>query len=156
MYARKWPLPLCVLCVPCFACFSALPSAELEFVELLRSPGIDSQPGDTVWKPYLMFLPDSYIGWQNRSLESNPGLLKRLQIRAQVPLIVFHLVVSIVQCLFEGKVIASSACFSPLSKIGSESYPQNDFPHWARICKRSRTPGIDSASLCSLAGRYVN
>ncbi len=25
---------------------------------------------------------------------------------------------------------------------------------WARICKRLRSPGIDSASLCSLAGRY--
>jgi hypothetical protein len=25
----------------------------------------------------------------------------------------------------------------------------------ARICKRLRSPGIDSANLCSLAGRYV-
>ncbi len=27
--------------------------------------------------------------------------------------------------------------------------------HWARICKCLRSPGIDFASLCSLAGRYV-
>ncbi len=41
-------------------------SSKLEFVHLLRSPGIDSQPGGI------------------DSLESIPGLLKRLQIRALI------------------------------------------------------------------------
>ncbi len=26
---------------------------------------------------------------------------------------------------------------------------------WARICKRLRSPEIDSATLCTLAGRYI-
>ncbi len=42
---------------------------EPDFVNLSRSPGIDSQP--------------DYIGLLNRSLESILGLLKRLLIRAQ-------------------------------------------------------------------------
>jgi hypothetical protein len=51
-----------------------------EFVNLLRSPGIDSQPGGPVRQPYLTYRPA-----QLHSLaESIPGLLTRLQIRAQV------------------------------------------------------------------------
>jgi hypothetical protein len=34
------------------------PQAELVFVDLLRSPGIDSQPGGTVRQPYLSYRPD--------------------------------------------------------------------------------------------------
>jgi hypothetical protein len=60
------------------------------------------------------------------SLKSIPGLLKHLQIRAQVHLIVFHLIVSIAHCLLKARV-ASSSCFSPLSKIGYGSCT-NDIP----------------------------
>jgi hypothetical protein len=127
MYAREWPLPLYVLCVPWFACFSALPSPELEFLELLRSPGIDSQPGEPVWKHYLMNRPAWLQSSRNRSLESNPGLLKRLQIRAQIHHIVFHLVVSIVRCLFEGKVSLFFLLFtSQQNRI--RILPTNDIP----------------------------
>jgi hypothetical protein len=42
---------------------------ELEFVNLLRSPWIDSQPGWSVRQPYLTYRPPrSYIGWRNRYL----------------------------------------------------------------------------------------
>ncbi len=57
--------------------------SEPEFVNILRSPGIDSQPGGPVRQPYLAYrsarlhrLAES-IPW-NRF----PGVLKRLQIRA--------------------------------------------------------------------------
>ncbi len=46
------------------------------FVNLLRSPGIDSQPGGSVRQPYLWYGPDRL----HRLAESIPGLLKRLQI----------------------------------------------------------------------------
>jgi hypothetical protein len=54
---------------------------EPEFVNLfLRSPGIDSQPGGpVVRKPYLTNRPARLYGLA----KSIPGLLKRLQIRAQ-------------------------------------------------------------------------
>jgi hypothetical protein len=51
---------------------------EPEFVNILRSPGIDSQPGGWVRPPYLAYRP----AWLHRLAESIPGLLKRLQIRA--------------------------------------------------------------------------
>ncbi len=51
---------------------------ELEFVNLLRSPGIDSQPGRPIRKPYLTYRPARL----HRLAESIPGLLTRLQIRA--------------------------------------------------------------------------
>jgi hypothetical protein len=35
-----------------------LSSAEPEFVNLLRSPGIDSKPGGPVRQPYLTYRPD--------------------------------------------------------------------------------------------------
>jgi hypothetical protein len=53
---------------------------EPEFVNLLRSPGIDSQPGGPVLQPYLTYRSAS----QHSLAESIPGLLKRLQVRAQV------------------------------------------------------------------------
>jgi hypothetical protein len=51
--------------------------------------GIDSQPGGSVRPPYLTYRPA-------RLAESIPGLLKRLQIRAQatVELTRFHLIPS--------------------------------------------------------------
>ncbi len=36
------------------------------------------------------------------------------------------------------------------------SFQHNSHQPWARIYKRSRNPGIDSASLCNLASRYDN
>jgi hypothetical protein len=54
--------------------------SELVFVDLLRSPRIDSQPGGPVRQPYLSYRPDRL----HRLAESNPGLNKRLQIRALV------------------------------------------------------------------------
>ncbi len=62
----------------------SLSSTEPEFVNLLRSTGIDSQPGGPVRQPYLTYrlarLQCLHSGID--SLESIPGLLKRLQIRA--------------------------------------------------------------------------
>ncbi len=52
--------------------------SEPIFVSLLRSPGIDSQPGGPVRQPFLMYRPARL----NSLAESIPGLLKRLQIRA--------------------------------------------------------------------------
>ncbi len=54
--------------------------SEPEFVNLLRSPGIDSQPGGPVRQPYLKYRP----AWLHKLAESIPGLLKRLRIRAQI------------------------------------------------------------------------
>jgi hypothetical protein len=51
---------------------------EPVFVNILRSPGIDSQPGRPVRQPYLSYLPARLHGLA----ESIPGLHKRLQIRA--------------------------------------------------------------------------
>ncbi len=49
------------------------------FVNLLRSPGIDSQPGKLVRQSYLLYRPARL----HRLAESISGLLKSLQIRAQ-------------------------------------------------------------------------
>jgi hypothetical protein len=51
---------------------------EPVFVDLLRSPGIDSQPGGPVRQPYLLYWPAEPHGLA----ESIPGLLKSLRIRA--------------------------------------------------------------------------
>ncbi len=40
--------------------------AELVFVDLLRRPGIDSQPGGPVRNPVCRTGPPCYIGWRNR------------------------------------------------------------------------------------------
>ncbi len=53
---------------------------ESVFVDLLRSPGIDSQPGGPVWQPCLTYRPARL----HRLAESIPGLCNRLQIRAPV------------------------------------------------------------------------
>ncbi len=53
--------------------------SELAFVKLLRSPGIDSQPGGPVRRTGS---PSYIVRREIDSLESIPGLLKRLQIRA--------------------------------------------------------------------------
>ena len=53
---------------------------EPVFVNLLRGPGIDSQPGGPVRQPYLSYRPARL----HRLVETTPGLLKRLQIRALV------------------------------------------------------------------------
>jgi len=42
---------------------------EPEFVNLLRSTGIDSQHGGPVRPPFLLHGPPGYIGWLNRFLE---------------------------------------------------------------------------------------
>ncbi len=117
-------------CHSVYSVFHALPVSllfhlhpGLEFVELLRSPGIDSQPGEPVCKPYLMYRPT----WPHRLAESIPGLLKRLQIRVQVLLIVFHLVVSIIQCLLKGKISFFFLLFtSQQNRI--RILPTNDIP----------------------------
>jgi hypothetical protein len=54
---------------------------EPEFVNILRSPGINSQPGGSVRQPYLTYRP----AWLHRLAESIPWLLKRLQILALDP-----------------------------------------------------------------------
>jgi hypothetical protein len=55
------------------------------FVNILRSPGIDSQPGGPVRQPYLSYRPAMTLQTGGiDSLESIPGLLKCLQIRAQL------------------------------------------------------------------------
>jgi hypothetical protein len=41
---------------------------EPVFVDLLRGPGIDSQPGGTVRNPICRTGPPGYIGWRNRFL----------------------------------------------------------------------------------------
>jgi hypothetical protein len=50
--------------------------AKPEFVNLFRSPGVDSQSGWPVRKPYLTYR-------NARLADSIPGLLERLQIQAQ-------------------------------------------------------------------------
>jgi hypothetical protein len=57
---------------------------EPVFVNLLRSPGIDSQPSGPVQvdNPICRTGPPGYIGWRIDSSESIPGFRKRLQIRA--------------------------------------------------------------------------
>jgi hypothetical protein len=67
----------------CVCLFGPLYSlSEPVFVNLLRSPGIDSQPGRPVRQPIWRTGPPSYIGCGIDSLESIPGFLKRLQIQA--------------------------------------------------------------------------
>ncbi len=44
------------------------PIPEPVFVDLLRRPGIDSQPGGPVRNPICRTGPPGYIGWQNRFL----------------------------------------------------------------------------------------
>jgi hypothetical protein len=41
---------------------------EPVFVDLLRRPGIDSQPGGPVRNPICRTGPPGYIGWRNRFL----------------------------------------------------------------------------------------
>jgi hypothetical protein len=43
-------------------------AAEPVFVDLLRGPGIDSQPGGPVRNPFCRTGPPGYIGWRNRFL----------------------------------------------------------------------------------------
>jgi hypothetical protein len=56
-----------------------LQTPEPVFVELLRSPRIDSQPGGPVRQPYLTYRPARL----HRLAESIPGLFKRLQHQIQ-------------------------------------------------------------------------
>ncbi len=93
-------------------------SPEPVFVNLLRSPGIDSQHGGI------------------DSSESNPGLHKRLQIRALGP----------------DKVYVTGRGFQcpERERLNRQMSPGTR----VRIYKSLRSPGIDSASLSSLAGRY--
>jgi hypothetical protein len=50
----------------------SLSRPEPEFVNLLKSPGIDSQPGGPVRQPYLTYRPARlYIGWRNQFLKIN-------------------------------------------------------------------------------------
>ncbi len=55
---------------------------EPVFVNLLRHLGMDSQPGGPVRQPSLLYR----LARLHRLAESIPGLLKRLQIRAQATL----------------------------------------------------------------------
>jgi hypothetical protein len=58
-------------------CFTLIQSPNL-YINLLWSPGIDSQPGGPVRQPYLTYRPARL----HRLSESIPGLLERLQIQA--------------------------------------------------------------------------
>jgi hypothetical protein len=55
--------------------------SEPGFVNLLRSPGIDSQPGGSERQRHLTYRPGTigYISYQVVSLESIPELLKGTQ-----------------------------------------------------------------------------
>ncbi len=48
--------------------FQKLSRTEPVFVDLLRGPGIDSQPGGPVRNPICRTGPPGYIGWRNRFL----------------------------------------------------------------------------------------
>ncbi len=61
------------------------PFLEPVFVNLLRSPGIDSQSSGPERQPYWSYRPARL----HRRAESIPGLLERLQIRAPVSLYFF-------------------------------------------------------------------
>jgi hypothetical protein len=69
-------LPLCVCTLHHKAGFDM--KTQYGLVDLLRSPGIDSQPGGPVRQPYLTYRPARL----HKLAESIPGLYKRLQIRA--------------------------------------------------------------------------
>jgi hypothetical protein len=47
---------------------SIMMQLESVFVDLLRRPGIDSQPGGPVRNPIYRTGPPGYIGWRNRFL----------------------------------------------------------------------------------------
>jgi hypothetical protein len=87
-------------------------SQSPHFVNLLRSPGIDSQPGGPVKKPYLTYRPARLLD----SLESIPGLLRRLQIRA----------------LFKLKTSPDRLCFAITNIVCVQA------PRRRRSCTRSR------------------
>jgi hypothetical protein len=57
---------------------------EPVFVNLLGAQGIDSQPAGRYDNPICRTGPPGYVGWRIDSLDSIPGLLKCLQIRAQL------------------------------------------------------------------------
>ncbi len=57
-----------------FSLCTAAEYTEPEFVNLLRSPGIDSQPDGTVRQPIRRTGTSGCIGCRNRSLESIPEL----------------------------------------------------------------------------------
>jgi hypothetical protein len=54
---------------------------EPVFVNLLKSPGIHSQPGGPVRQPFLTYQPDRLYIVHRLAEESFPRVLKRLQIR---------------------------------------------------------------------------
>jgi hypothetical protein len=56
--------------------------ARARICKSFKEPGIDSQPGRPVRQPYLLYR----LARLHRLAESIPGLLKRLQIRAQATL----------------------------------------------------------------------
>ena len=56
--------------------------ARARICKPFKEPGIDSQPGGPVRQPYLLYR----LARLHRLAESIPGLLKRLQIRAQATL----------------------------------------------------------------------
>ncbi len=66
---RECPGPLSVQHLSVQNDLSDSQSTELVFVDILRSPRIDSQPGGPVSQPYLSYRPDiGYIGFRNRFL----------------------------------------------------------------------------------------
>jgi hypothetical protein len=71
-------LKLCRILIFIYFVYPPASSPETEFLNLLRSPGIDSQLGGKVRQPYLTAGQATH-----RLAESIPGLLIRLQIRAQ-------------------------------------------------------------------------
>ncbi len=57
-------------------------SADPVFVNLLRSPGIDSQPCGSIRQPYLSYWPARLHRLAESIPRNRPGIFKRLQIRA--------------------------------------------------------------------------
>ncbi len=61
-------------------------TTEPEFVNLLRSPGFDSQPGGSVQQPYLTYRPVRlYIGWRIHSWNRLLGSILQIHIHNDSP-----------------------------------------------------------------------
>jgi hypothetical protein len=91
IYLIKKPPKCCTILVWIAGCWNSSNTLSKEpvllpepvFVNLIRSPGIDSQPGGPVRRPYLSYRP-ARLHWLSESIpRSVTGLHKHLQIRPQ-------------------------------------------------------------------------
>ncbi len=79
-----------------------------------------------------------------------------IQLPYSEPNHVYKLLEKIEICFFFKKLhlnCSTLICFTLTCRV-HPGLPSEE-RKWARICKRLRSPGIDSASLCNLASRYV-